>query len=127
MEARDSAAFDESLRALIGAEIMIYSRITSSQELDRHTYDALAARARGGGDAAPVKGVHGVAPPPVGGIPPVVVLHPGMRAFIYASSTPYAVFAEREGHFQIPDVPPGSYMVWVWSIDPELRMERGIE
>jgi plastocyanin len=53
--------------------------------------------------------------------------HPGMRAFIYVSSSPYAVFAEPSGRFQIANVPPGSYTASVWSVDPELRIERVIE
>jgi len=53
--------------------------------------------------------------------------HPGMRAFIYVTSSPYAVFAERDGWFRIPDVPPGSYTASVWSVDPSLRIERQVE
>jgi hypothetical protein len=54
-------------------------------------------------------------------------VHPGMRAFIYATSTPYAAFADPDGRFLIPDVPPGSYTASVWSASPELRGERAIE
>jgi plastocyanin len=53
--------------------------------------------------------------------------HPGMRAFIYVSPSPYAVFADRLGSFQIENVPPGSYTASVWSVDPALRTERTIE
>jgi plastocyanin len=53
--------------------------------------------------------------------------HPGMRAFIYVSPSPYAVFADPSGSFQIAGVPPGSYTASLWSVDPELRAERLIE
>jgi plastocyanin len=53
--------------------------------------------------------------------------HPGMRAFIYASRSPYTVFADPSGSFQITDVPPGSYTASLWSVDAELRAEQPIE
>jgi plastocyanin len=53
--------------------------------------------------------------------------HPGMRAFIYVSPSPYAVFADPSGSFQIADVPPGSYTASLWSVDAELRREQPIE
>jgi plastocyanin len=54
-------------------------------------------------------------------------LHPGMRAFIYVTSAPYAEFANNAGDYQVEDVPPGSYALDVWSVDPTLRSERTIE
>ena len=54
-------------------------------------------------------------------------LHPGMRAFIYATSAPYADFAENGGDYRVENVPPGSYRLNVWSVDPTLRSERTIE
>jgi hypothetical protein len=54
-------------------------------------------------------------------------VHPGMRAILYVTSAPYAAFAEADGSFVIPDVPPGSYVAEVWSASPELRGERPIE
>jgi plastocyanin len=54
-------------------------------------------------------------------------LHPGMRAFIYVTSAPYAEFASNAGDYHIEDVPPGSYALNVWSVDPTLRSERTIE
>ena len=54
-------------------------------------------------------------------------LHPGMRAFIFVTSAPYAEFASNAGAYQIEDVPPGSYTLNVWSVDPALRSERTIE
>jgi plastocyanin len=53
-------------------------------------------------------------------------VHPGMRAFIYVTSAPYVAFAEDDGSFQMPDVPPGSYTASVWSAAPELRSRREV-
>jgi plastocyanin len=54
-------------------------------------------------------------------------LHPGMRAFIYATSAPYAAFADNGGDYRVEGVPPGSYTLNIWSVDPALRSERTIE
>jgi len=54
-------------------------------------------------------------------------VHPGMRALIYATSAPYAAFADADGSFRVPDVPPGSYIAEIWSASPGLRRERPIE
>jgi plastocyanin len=53
--------------------------------------------------------------------------HPGMRAFIYVSSSPYIVFADQSGNFQMDGVPPGSYTASLWSVDAELRTEQPVE
>jgi plastocyanin len=53
--------------------------------------------------------------------------HPGMRAFVYVSASPYVAFADASGSFRIADVPPGSYTASLWSVDAELRTERPIE
>lgn len=53
--------------------------------------------------------------------------HPGMRAFIYVTSAPYVAFAEVDGSFVIPDVPPGTYVASVWSASAELRGERTVD
>ena len=53
--------------------------------------------------------------------------HPGMRAFIYVTQADRTVFADNDGEFFIPDVPPGAYTLGVWSIDPELRQEQAIQ
>ena len=53
--------------------------------------------------------------------------HPGMRAFIYVTDAPHAVFAETAGDFLIPEVPPGLYTLSLWSVNPELRSLREIE
>lgn len=54
-------------------------------------------------------------------------VHPGMRAFIFVTSAPYATFAEIDGSFVIPNVPPGSYTASVWSVDPDLRSQLPVE
>jgi hypothetical protein len=36
-------------------------------------------------------------------------VHPGMRATIVATTTPYAVYADPSGRFLLPNVAPGSY------------------
>jgi plastocyanin len=54
-------------------------------------------------------------------------VHPGMRALVYVTSAPYAAFAEPDGSFSLPDVPPGSYVAQVWSASPGMRGERPIE
>jgi len=54
-------------------------------------------------------------------------LHPGMRAFIYVTSAPYAAYAGNDGAFAIADVPPGSYTLSIWNVDPERRSERTVE
>jgi plastocyanin len=54
-------------------------------------------------------------------------LHPGMRAFIYVTSAPYAVFANNNGSYRVEGVPPGTYELSVWSVDPTRRSERTIE
>ena len=53
--------------------------------------------------------------------------HPGMRAFIFASNAPYVVFADNAGVFSITDVPPGSYTLSIWNVDPARRSERTLE
>lgn len=53
--------------------------------------------------------------------------HPGMRAFVYVTSAPYAEFAANNGTFQVRDVPPGSYTLSVWSVDPGLRSDRTLD
>jgi hypothetical protein len=53
--------------------------------------------------------------------------HPGMRAFIYVTSTPYAIFAANNGSFRMADVPTGSYTISVWSVDPARRSERTLD
>jgi len=62
-----------------------------------------------------------------GGYDVVCDIHPGMRALIYATTTPYAAFADDEGYFLLPDIPPGTYTLSVWSVAPELRSEETID
>ena len=53
--------------------------------------------------------------------------HPGMSAFIYATMSPYTVIAENDGQFLIQGVPPGTYDLTIWSVDPNLAIERSVE
>jgi plastocyanin len=41
-----------------------------------------------------------------------------------AGRAEFAVFAQRDGTFQLADVPPGEYTLSVWSIDPRFRSEQ---
>ena len=54
-------------------------------------------------------------------------VHPGMTAFVFASPTPYTVFANLDGEFALSGVPPGSYTLTVWSTDEALNTERIVE
>jgi plastocyanin len=42
-------------------------------------------------------------------------VHPGMRATIVASNSPYAVYADGRGAFVFPNVPPGQYRLKVFA------------
>lgn len=41
--------------------------------------------------------------------------HPGMSAQIIAATSPYVAIADSKGHFEIPDVVPGTYAVAVYA------------
>jgi plastocyanin len=41
-------------------------------------------------------------------------VHPEMESFIIVLDTPYFVLAEKKGHFEIKNIPPGDYTVRVW-------------
>jgi len=62
-----------------------------------------------------------------GGYDVMCDVHPGMRAFIFVTSAPYAAVADPDGGFLITDVPPGSYTASVWSASTDLRSERTVE
>lgn len=40
--------------------------------------------------------------------------HEWMRAFIYVSEHPYVSVTDGSGNFEIKDLPPGQYTVWIW-------------
>jgi plastocyanin len=42
-------------------------------------------------------------------------IHPEMSAVVIAVRTPYYALADRAGNFNIADVPPGRYLLHVWS------------
>lgn len=54
-------------------------------------------------------------------------VHPGMTAFIFATSAAYAVFADRNGAFHLPEVSAGEYALEVWSVDAAVRSARTIQ
>jgi plastocyanin len=54
-------------------------------------------------------------------------IHAGMAAFLIVTSTPYAVVAGNDGSFSLSDVPPGSYKLTLWTVDPSKRMEKVVE
>ena len=62
-----------------------------------------------------------------GGYDVSCAVHPGMTAFVFATPSPYAMFAEADGSFAVSDVPPGSYALTVWSMTPENRSEPTVE
>ena len=41
-------------------------------------------------------------------------VHPEMEAFIVALDTPYFALTDKDGNFEIKDVPPGEYTMKVW-------------
>ena len=53
-------------------------------------------------------------------------VHPGMTAFIFVTSAPYAVFAEQDGAFHASGVPAGEYTLNVWSVDAAAHSEQTI-
>lgn len=52
--------------------------------------------------------------------------HPGMTAFIYATSSPYSTFADQDGSFRFTGVPPGEYSLTVWHSKAALRSEQWV-
>ncbi len=41
-------------------------------------------------------------------------VHAEMSAYVIVTETPYFAVSDKDGHFQIPDVPPGQYEVIAW-------------
>lgn len=54
-------------------------------------------------------------------------VHPGMRAFVYVTSSPFAAFAEDDGTFLITGVPSGAYTASVWTVPSGLGAGRSVE
>ena len=53
----------------------------------------------------------------VGGYDILCDEHPGMRAFVFVTSSPYAVFADSDGAFELGVAPVGDYLARVWTVD----------
>ena len=51
-------------------------------------------------------------------------VHAAMAAFIIVTSGPYSVVAGRDGAFELPGVPHGSYTLSVWNLDENRRSRR---
>ncbi len=54
-------------------------------------------------------------------------IHPGMNAIVLVVDTPYVTLAESDGTFSFAEVPPGSYTLRIWSVDPARRFEQPVE
>ncbi len=52
-------------------------------------------------------------------------VHSAMGAFVIVTSSPYSVVAARDGAFVLPEVPYGTYTLWVWNLD-ETRESRRV-
>ncbi len=46
-------------------------------------------------------------------------LHPEMKGYIYVCPTPYYAVVDRDGHFTLQNVPPGTYHLVAWN--PQLK------
>lgn len=53
--------------------------------------------------------------------------HPGMRAFLFVTSAPYAAIADVEGRFSIPDASPGTYEASLWTVPTATRSQRTVD
>ncbi len=54
-------------------------------------------------------------------------VHPAMGAFIVVTEAPYAVVADREGRFELLNIPAGRHRVRVWNISAGRRSERVVD
>ena len=53
----------------------------------------------------------------VGGYDILCDEHPGMRAFVFVTASPYAVFADSDGTFELGFAPVGDYLARAWTVD----------
>jgi plastocyanin len=60
-------------------------------------------------------------------IPIGCALHPWMRAWVYVAPHPWFAISDAQGQFQIKDVPPGKYTLWVRHPDTGLQERREVE
>ncbi len=61
-----------------------------------------------------------------GGYDVLCDVHPGMSAFVFVTSAPYAAFTGDDGSFAFSPVVAGEYTLGIWSLDPALRVERSV-
>jgi plastocyanin len=54
-------------------------------------------------------------------------MHPGMAGIVLVSDAAYTTAAGRDGAWRIPGVPPGSYLLDVWSADATKRWSDTIQ
>ncbi len=53
----------------------------------------------------------------LGTVPLLCNVHPEMSGYIIVVPTPYFALTDKEGNFEIKDVPPGQYTLKIWSED----------
>ena len=63
----------------------------------------------------------------VGGYHVTCDIHPGMDAALLVTDAPLFARADDSGAFRFSTVPPGSYVVEVWSMDPAQRSNRTLQ
>lgn len=51
----------------------------------------------------------------LGTAPLLCNVHPEMSGYVFVAPTPYFAVTDKEGNFEIKDVPPGHYMLKTWS------------
>jgi plastocyanin len=61
-----------------------------------------------------------------GGYEVLCDMHPGMSAFVFVTSAPYATFAEADGSFLLDGVPPGDYRASIWSRNQARRITQQV-
>lgn len=65
--------------------------------------------------------------PVAGGYDVLCDMHPGMTAFLFATTAPWTTFSDPDGSFAFDDVPPGMYTIQLWTADGGFHGEQPIE
>jgi len=67
--------------------------------------------------------------PDAGGYDVTCDVHPGMTAFVFVTDAPWATYADEDGRFNLGVVPPGEYVLRLWTVGagygPETRITVG--